>query len=661
MRSVSRLTWLAVVLAAVLLPCTALAQARSGAYTPPRTPWGDPDLQGAYTNSNESLIPMERPQQLEGKALADITPGELATLNEALNQQRIEADKQRWELRSPLHWFENHNPKNSRAWLVTEPADGRVPAQTAEARQRAAARAAARKGRGEYDSYEDRSLYDRCISRGIPGSMMPAIYGNSYDITQGPGVVAIRYEMINETRVIPLGRRDHLSPAIRTYMGDARGWFEGHTLVVETTNFTDKLGYRGSSDRLTLVERFTPTGPDTVEWSVTLNDPATWARPWAFAMALTKTDEPPFEYACHEGNYAMFNMLSTARAEEAAAQARPSQQPGGVTNPPLAPRATPPAPGPQGAAPAAQPLVARVVKLDPALDAIVDENAAIEKAAGGVGFAEGPVWLRDGALAFSDIPGNTVYRIGAGGALAVVRKPSGYDGEPWRPGAHIGSNGLTIDGDGRIVFAEHGNRRVTRMERDGTITVLASQWEGKRLNSPNDVIFKKDGTLYFTDPPYGLPQQDKDPGKEIEFSGIYRLKDGKVELLARELARPNGIAFSPDEKFLYVANAEQTRRIWMRYEVKGDGTLGAGTVFFDATGESLPGIPDGLKVDVGGNLVATGPGGVWILTPQGKALGRIEVPELPANVAFGDDGNTLYMTARTSVYKIRLKRGGVLP
>jgi len=298
----------------------------------PRTPWGDPDLQGYYTNSDESLIPMERPDSLGGRALAEITPEELARLNEQRNEDRLEADKQRWELRSPLHWFENHNPKNSRAWLVIDPPDGRIPPQTAEARARAAARAKARQGRGEADSYEDRSLYDRCISRGLPGSMMPAIYGNSYEIVQGPGYVAIGYEMVNELRVIPLdpfdklrvdGERSrtvdgrmHLSPAIRAYMGYARGRFEGATLVVETTNFTDKVPYRGSSEKLRLVERFTPVAPNVVEWAVTFDDPATWARPWTFAMNLTKTSEPPFEYACHEGNYAMRNILGIARAEE---------------------------------------------------------------------------------------------------------------------------------------------------------------------------------------------------------------------------------------------------------------------------------------------------------------------------------------------------------
>ncbi|HET9385932.1 MAG TPA: hypothetical protein VFO67_12350, partial [Gemmatimonadales bacterium] len=229
---------------------------------------------------------------------------------------------QRWELRSPLHCFENHDPKNSRAWLVVDPPDGKVPPQTDAAKTRAAARAQARRGRGEADSYEDRSLYDRCISRGLPGSMMPAIYGNSYEIVQGPGFVAIQYEMVNELRVIPLDGRAHVGRAIRSYMGDARGHFEGDTLVVETTNFTDRIPYRGSSENLRLVERFTWVGPSTVEWSVTFDDPATWVRPWTFAMNLTRTSERPFEYACHEGNYAMRNILSIARQEEAAARGR---------------------------------------------------------------------------------------------------------------------------------------------------------------------------------------------------------------------------------------------------------------------------------------------------------------------------------------------------
>src|SRR5262245_7811978 len=298
--------------------CAVLLVAAASFAQAPRTPWGDPDLQGAYTNSDESLIPMERPDSLSGKSLKDVSADELARLNEERNEARVEADKQRWELRSPLHWFENHDPKNSRAWLVVDPPDGKIPPTTAEAKQRASAQAAARKGRGDADSWEDRSMYDRCISRGVPGSMMPAIYGNSYQIVQGPGVVTIGYEMVNETRVIPLDGRPHAAAVIRSYMGDARGRFDGDSLVVETTNFNGRVPFRGSSDRLRLVERFTAVAPQRVEASVTLHDPATWTRPWTFAMQLTQVNEPPFEYACHEGNYAMRNILGIARAQEAA-------------------------------------------------------------------------------------------------------------------------------------------------------------------------------------------------------------------------------------------------------------------------------------------------------------------------------------------------------
>jgi hypothetical protein len=317
-------SWLFAVLCVAQLAGQALNDKGTAArpYSPPRTPWGDPDLQGAFTNSDESLIPMERPDALSGRTLTDVSQAELAKLNEQRNQERIEADKQRWELRSPLHWFENHNPKNSRAWLVVDPPDGKIPPITADAKKRAAARAEARRGRGEADSWEDRSLYDRCITRGLPGSMMPAIYGNSYEIVQGPGFVAIQYEMVNEPRIIPLENRPHLSSSIREYMGDARGRFEGDTLVVETTNFTDKTPYRSSSENLRLIERFKPIAPNIVEWSVTFDDPATWTKPWTFAMHLTKVNERPFEYACHEGNYAMRNLLGIARAEEKAAASK---------------------------------------------------------------------------------------------------------------------------------------------------------------------------------------------------------------------------------------------------------------------------------------------------------------------------------------------------
>jgi hypothetical protein len=292
-------------------------------YTPPKTVWGDPQIAGVYTNNDESLIPFERPAQFEGRRLEDITEAELEKLRDDRSEQRIDADRNRAEFRSPIHWFENMFPNNSRAWLVTDPPDGHVPPATDEARQRNAARAAAQAGRGPADSAADRSLYDRCITRGLPGSMMPAIYGNAYEILQGPGYVSILYEMVHEARVIPLDGRPHPGQNIKMYMGDARGRWEGNTLVVETTNFTDKTPYRGSSEHVRMTERFKPVGPETVEWSITFDDPHTWTRPWTFAMNLSKKDDSqrPFEYACNEGNYGMVGILNAARAEEKAGKA----------------------------------------------------------------------------------------------------------------------------------------------------------------------------------------------------------------------------------------------------------------------------------------------------------------------------------------------------
>ena len=314
------------VLVALLVPVTSLAQSAPPApakkivktYVPSKTVWGDPNIAGVYTNNDESLIPFERPAKFEGRRLEDITEAELEQLRDQRSDDRVEADRNRAEFRSPIHWFENHFPNNSRAWLVTDPPDGHVPPTTPEARARAAARNAAQAGRGPADSAGDRSLYDRCITRGIPGSMMPAIYGNAYEILQGPGYVAIQYEMVHETRIIPLDGKPHPGANIRMYMGDAKGHWEGNTLVVETTNFTDKTAYRGSSEYLKLIERFKPVAPDTVEWSVTFDDPHTWARPWTFAMNLTKKDDSqrPFEYACNEGNYGMKGILKGARVEE---------------------------------------------------------------------------------------------------------------------------------------------------------------------------------------------------------------------------------------------------------------------------------------------------------------------------------------------------------
>jgi len=302
----------------------------------------------------------------------------------------------------------------------------------------------------------------------------------------------------------------------------------------------------------------------------------------------------------------------------------------------------------------------KVVRIDPAFDAIAPAGAAIEKVAGNFGFVEGPVWTRQNSLIFSDLPGNAIMRVTPAGVVSVFRQPI-YYGTAYRQGFHIGSNGLTLDPQGRVVIAEHGNRRVTRVETTGELTVLADKVDGKRLNSPNDVVVKSDGSVYFTDPPYGLPQQNTDPAKEIPYSGIYRIKSGKVELLSQETQWPNGIGFSPDERFLYVANSDPMKRFWMRFEVKPDGTLGPGSPFYMVPADGPAGIPDGLKLDTAGNLYGTGPGGIWVISPAGTLLGRIEPSEVAANVAWGEDGKTLYITARTSIYRIRLTASGKQP
>ena len=307
--------------------------------------------------------------------------------------------------------------------------------------------------------------------------------------------------------------------------------------------------------------------------------------------------------------------------------------------------------------------VARVLRVHPDLDAIVPTGNRIEKVAAGFLFTEGPVWHPDGYLLFSDPNANAIYRWSPDGEVSVYRAKSGYKGVDVAEYGQPGSNGLTLDAQGRLTINEHGNRRVTRLERNGSLTVLADRYEGKRLNSPNDLVYRSDGALYFTDPPFGLPKAFDDPRKELPYSGVFCLKDGKLELVATDLSGPNGIAFSPDERFLYVTNWDTKRKVVMRYEVRPNGcALAHGQVFFDMT--SAPGEEalDGMKVDREGTLFVSGPGGVWVISAEGKHLGTIQVPELPANMAFGDaDGRTLYMTARTGLYRMRLGHEGIRP
>ena len=315
-------TIVAIIGASLIAQANPASPARSSAAGSPRTPWGDPDLQGTYTNTYEDGTPLERPDQFAGRTLTDITGDELRAMKRGIQQRTIA------QFLGPEHapdnwWQDNlYLERGSQAWLIVDPEEGKIPPLTPEAQRRNAARLAAQKssGRGPADSYTDRSLYDRCITRGLPGSMMPAIYGNQYEIVQAPGSVAILYEMIHETRIIPLDGRARVSPAIHHDMGDARGRWDGDTLVVETTNFKERSAYRNANpDRLKLTERFTRVAPDKVRWSVTIDDPTTWTKPWTFSLPLTADPNPLPLYECHEGNYGLRNILTAARAEEAAA------------------------------------------------------------------------------------------------------------------------------------------------------------------------------------------------------------------------------------------------------------------------------------------------------------------------------------------------------
>jgi gluconolactonase len=329
-----------------------------------------------------------------------------------------------------------------------------------------------------------------------------------------------------------------------------------------------------------------------------------------------------------------------------------------------------------------------VERLDPEIDRVVSHNPKLFKLAEGFIFTEGPVWVRDGSyLLFSDPNANTIYRFSQMEGLSVFRRPSGYEGADVAEYGQPGSNGLTLDGQGRLTINEHGNHRVSRLEADGSVTVLADRFDNcamaadtatrfaalpavksdgaacfsGRLNSPNDLVYKSDGTLYFTDPPFGLPKFFDDARKALPFSGVYRLKDGRLTLLATELTGPNGIAFSPDERFLYVGNWDEKRKVVMRYPVLDDGTVGGGQVFFDMTAAPGEDALDGIKVDVEGRLYVSGPGGLWIIAADGRHLGTIRGPKHPHNLAWGEDGNVLYLTAQSAIYRLPLRVRGIRP
>jgi gluconolactonase len=306
---------------------------------------------------------------------------------------------------------------------------------------------------------------------------------------------------------------------------------------------------------------------------------------------------------------------------------------------------------------AAQAATVSVIRLDPALDTVVPPDAIAEKVAGGFGFTEGPLWRpSENRLWFSDVVGNALRAVTpAGQATTLIEHAGGESAAP--PGSFVGPNGMAEDVDGTVLMAQHTNRRIVRVSPDLHMTVVVDRYEGKRFNSPNDLVFGPHHAIYFTDPPFGLVKQDQDAAKELDFNGVFRDADGRVDALIKALGRPHGIAFSPDMRTLYISNTEATRKVWMAYDVMADGSVSNGRVLLDATSDPADGLPDGMKVDREGNLFASGPGGIWVISQTGRHLGTIHLPEVPANCAWGDDGRTLYITAQTSIYRIRVSTG----
>jgi gluconolactonase len=312
---------------------------------------------------------------------------------------------------------------------------------------------------------------------------------------------------------------------------------------------------------------------------------------------------------------------------------------------------------------AADTVYATLESRDSRFDALIAPGTKIEKIADDLLWSEGPLWdARAKTLLFSDIPRNVIMQWHAEKGVSRFLESSGYTGAEPFTGREPGSNGLTFDPQGRLTICQHGDRRVSRREADGTLVPVATHFDGKRLNSPNDLVYDNQGNLYFTDPPYGLPGTFKDPAKELPFQGVYRVaRDGKVTLLTRELEAPNGLAFSPGYETLYVANSQTSAPIWKAYGLKHDGSLDQGRVFADSSKlyKQGDGVPDGLKVDVKGNVFATGPGGVLVYAPDGTLLGRVLTGVPTANVAFGEDGATLFITANHRVLRLRTRTQGM--
>jgi gluconolactonase len=304
----------------------------------------------------------------------------------------------------------------------------------------------------------------------------------------------------------------------------------------------------------------------------------------------------------------------------------------------------------------AEPVECEILRVEPVFDELVPPGARMERVAGGFEFTQGPVWTKEGALLFSAPNTNVIYRWTPNGTIDVVRSKSGYSGTDIGRYHQPGSNGLAFDALGRLTICQHGNRQVIRVEPHGNLTVMADRYEGKRLNSPYDLVFRSDGVLFFTDPPFGLPELFDDPKKELSISGVYAVRQpGEVVLVANDLQGPSGLAFSPDEHYLYVGSGDLKHKVVMRYNVDQCGTASCGTVFFEMTAAESGNAVGGIKVDRDGNIFVCGPGGIWVLSPQGRHLGTIRPPETPHNLALGgEDERTLYLTAPSSIYRIQL-------